>query len=330
MKRKDRVNLIKLIISLSFVVIFSGIAFDFNNNKKLINPELDTYVLSSNKDKNGTISITTVDNKDKDSKKNTAIAGNKSTNNVNNSQGSNISGNNSSNNNTVVIDANDQLRRNIQNKYGISVKYGTETNGYTVSNLSVISLSDDNSIKLSLNQLDKNLSYYPSNLFKEMKNSGFNLTIYLIRKYSVDNVTGITDSTNKNVIISLAAEYQFKESVHHELYHYMERYMYSKGVRYTTWNSLNPSGFKYGNTNSSLSFNNTGSANAYFVNNYAQTSAEEDRASTFEYMTADSRTVCLYNGRPIWLKAKYMSEQIDIAFATVNANTIEYWERFVY
>ena len=72
------------------------------------------------------------------------------------------------------------------------------------------------------------------------------------------------------------------------------------------------------------------SKDAYFVNNYAQTSADEDRASTFEYMTAENKEVCLEPNNPIWLKAKYMCEQIDIAFNSVNDKTIEYWERFVY
>lgn len=313
MRKKDKVNLIKLMISLSFVVIFSGLAFDFDNVKKLINPEVDTYVVSSKSSNGGMISITTSSGKQKHIKKNESVMRNYPTKtNVNNN------------------DPNNELRNSIQKKYGINIKYGAETDGYEVANLTVTSLTDSNTVKAVLNELDKNLGNYPAGLFKEIKNSGFDLTIYLIERYNEHDVTGITDSTGKKVIISLATANQFNESIHHELYHYMERFMYSKGIRYTTWNSLNPEGFKYGNTNSSLSFNNTELADAFFVNNYAQTSPEEDRASTFEYMTVNAKEPCMDNGKPIWLKAKYMCEQIDIAFNSVNANTIEYWERYVY
>lgn len=320
MSHKDKINLIKTIVFFSLVVVFSGIAFDLNNSRKLINPEIDTYEVSTNKD-NGTISITTIDPKDKEHK-------NKS-NNTNKTQNNVVNRNNQNKINNIATE-NNNIRNSIQNKYGITVKYGAETNGYKVANMTTISLTNENEINDYLNILNRNLSYYPNSFFKEIKNSGFNASIYLIKKYSTDNVTGITNSIDKKVIISIATDYQYKESIHHELYHYIEKFMYSKGVKYPTWDSLNPARFKYGNPNSTLSYSYTASDNAPFVNNYAQVSAEEDRASTFEYMTADNKSGCLNNGTTIWLKAKYMCEQIDTVFSSVTPKKIEYWERFVY
>ncbi|MBR2246509.1 MAG: hypothetical protein IKG58_01425 [Bacilli bacterium] len=315
MNHKSKINLIKTIVFFSLVVVFSGVAFDLENSRKLINPEMDTYEVSTNKD-DGTISITTIDSKDKE---------HKTKSNSNNRNNINTQGNT---NNRIV--ANNNYRNSIEKKYGISIKYGNEINGYTVAELKTIPLTNELQISNYLSMLDGNLAYYPKGFFKEIKNSGFNVSIYLIKKFSADDVTGITNSTNKNVVISIATEYQFKESIHHELYHYIEKYMYSKGVKYPTWDSLNPAKFKYGNPNSTLSFSYTASDNAPFVNNYAQVSAEEDRASTFEYMTADNKSGCLNNGKPIWLKAKYICEQIDTVFSSVTPSKTEYWERFVY
>lgn len=315
MNHKSKINLIKTIVFFSLVVVFSGVAFDLENSRKLINPEMDTYEVSTNKD-DGTISITTIDSKDKE---------HKTKSNSNNRNNINTQGNT---NNRIV--ANNNYRNSIEKKYGISIKYGNEINGYTVAELKTIPLTNELQISNYLSMLDGNLAYYPKGFFKEIKNSGFNASIYLIKKFSADDVTGITNSTNKNVVISIATEYQFKESIHHELYHYIEKYMYSKGVKYPTWDSLNPAKFKYGNPNSTLSFSYTASDNAPFVNNYAQVSAEEDRASTFEYMTADNKSGCLNNGKPIWLKAKYICEQIDTVFSSVTPSKTEYWERFVY
>ena len=106
--------------------------------------------------------------------------------------------------------------------------------------------------------------------------------------------------------------------------------MYAKGANYTTWNTLNPIGFNYGETNNTYSYVSTGNINASFVNTYAQTDQYEDRASTFEYMMDDTEAGCLQTGTPIWKKAKYISEQIDAVFQTVSPNVLEYWERYVY
>ena len=331
MKRINLINLSKTLIVFSLVVLFSGVAFNFNNDRKLINPKNDTYLLSPNKDKNGTISITTIDENEVNGGKPTSNNNSSTNNNSNNSDVSNYS--NSTNTypkSNNIDDINNNLRNSIQSKFNITVKYGNETNGYSAADLKTIPVTDKNMINSSLNDLNNNLSIYPINMFSEIKSGGYNLTIYLIKKYSADNVTGITDSNNKKVIISLATDYQFRESLHHELYHYIENYMYSRGLRYTEWNSLNPTKFKYGKHNSSLSYSYTRDPDAYFVNNYAQTSAEEDRASTFEYMTAANKSSCLNNGKPIWLKAKYICEQIDSVFNSVSPNTKEYWERYVY
>ena len=231
---------------------------------------------------------------------------------------------------TSIETTNDNLRRTIENTYGITVRYGVETNGYTVAGLSTVRLADSNRINQLLNELNSNLALYPAGFFNETKQAGYTLTIYLIKQYSQANVTGITDSTTKNILISLATDYSFTESLHHEIYHYIEKYMYAKGANYTTWNTLNPVGFSYGNTNNSYSYVSTGNINASFVNNYAQTDQYEDRASTFEYMMDDTEAGCLQTGTPIWKKAKYISEQIDAVFQTVSPNVLEHWERYVY
>lgn len=191
-------------------------------------------------------------------------------------------------------------------------------------------LSDANRINELLNSLNYNLSLYPSGFFQETKQGDYSLTIYLLKRYSQENVTGITDSTTKNVVISLATDYSFVESLHHELYHYIEKYMFYRGANYTTWNSLNPVGFNYGKTNTAISYVNTQDPYASFVNIYAQTDEYEDRASTFEYMMSTSEASCLVTGTTIWKKAKYMCEQIDAVFQSVSPSVTEYWERYIY
>lgn len=353
MTSNNKIKLSKLLLSFSLILILIGISLNLEN-KAVMNPVTNTHVLS-NSDTND-INITTTDtpiadnssttkdnNSGGTSKENSQgnnKGNNKSNSNSNTSSNNNSSGSNNNNSSTEnkktdppsssIEVKNNNLRNSIENKYGITVKYGVETNGYTVSGLSSVRLSDSNKINQVLNELNSNLSVYPAGLFNETKQGGYTLTIYLLKRYSQDNVTGITDSTTKNVLISLATDYSFEESLHHEIYHYIEKYMYTRGANYTTWNTLNPPDFKYGTTNSAFSYTTANNINAYFVNDYAQTDEYEDRASTFEYLMSNSEAGCLKTGTTIWKKAKYICEQIDAVFKTVTPSVTEYWERYVY
>lgn len=329
MRSYNQLKMAKILLSFSLVLILIGIGLNLDE-KKVMNPVLNTHTIGENETAN--INITTTQTPIKVTE--TSPPSNKSNN-------LGISGNNK---NQITSDSpknpipnppsiettNDNLRKNIESKYKITVRYGVETNGYTVAGLSTEYLTDANRINQLLSELNYNLSLYPPDFLNETRQGGYTLTIYLIKRYSQDNVTGITDSTTKNVVISLATDYSYIESMHHELYHYIEKYMYQRGANYTTWNSLNPPGFNYGSENSSLSYANTKNANAFFVNTYAQTDQFEDRASTFEYMMSQNEDNCLQTGTTIWKKAKYICEQIDAVFQSATPSTIEYWERFIY
>ena len=227
----------------------------------------------------------------------------------------------------TLDEVNNNLRNSIQNTYGITVLYGSETNGYYVGGLSTNSITNASVVNASLNQLNTAMSLYPNGFWREIKNGGIPLTVYLIDSYSAYGVTGVTDSNYSFANISIAVAYPFEDTFFHESYHYIERYIFKKGIYYTSWEGYNPSGFTYGSLWRDQSFARTGAPGAYFVNDYAQTSAEEDRASTFEYMMKASYSACFNQGQPVWRKAKTMSDSIDAAFNTVSPGTTEYWER---
>lgn len=337
MTKELKMKLAKVFIAFSFVLVFVGIGLNLDN-KTLMNPVTGTHTIGNS---NNDINITTTDA----TIPSDSSGGENSNSQTNGSTGSSNVGGNSNSATTPstgerhqsttepqsgIDTTNNDLRSSIQNRYGITVRYGAETNGYTVGGLSSIMLSDANRINEVLNSLNYNLSLYPSGFFQETKQGDYSLTIYLLKRYSQENVTGITDSTTKNVVISLATDYSFVESLHHELYHYIEKYMFYRGANYTTWNSLNPVGFNYGKTNTAISYVNTQDPYASFVNIYAQTDEYEDRASTFEYMMSTSEASCLVTGTTIWKKAKYMCEQIDAVFQSVSPSVTEYWERYIY
>lgn len=226
-------------------------------------------------------------------------------------------------------DPNELLRIELEKKYNIEIKYGEEVNGYNVGGMSVVPIDNYNDNSMALENLRTALSRYPDNFFDEM-HTVYPLTIYLIDTYSVANVTGVTDSTNPNYVnISIATAYPFDDSFNHETYHYIEHYLNYKNGFFTTWESLNPTTFIYNDVDTNLSYSRSFSEDAYFVSDYAQVSPTEDRASTFEYMMASTKPSCLNEGKPIYLKAKYMSDLIDFFMDSVNDKNTEYWERFL-
>ena len=232
-------------------------------------------------------------------------------------------------NDTNIIRENIFLRNEIQEEFSVKVKYGTETEGYTVGGVSTTPISDPKVIRETLNSLYDTLSLYPQGLFKEIKDGGIPLTIVLVNNYSESGITGVTDSSYDYATISIAAIYDFAESFYHESYHYIERYMFKKKANFNSWDGFNPADFEWSTIDGSLSYSNTFSEQSYFVNNYAQTSPEEDRASTFEYMMATTKASCLNKGNPIWRKANYMALTIESVFDTVSPDSVEYWERYI-
>ena len=345
------------IILLSFVFLGGGAVVSYIENGSIL-PE--TYLIGLS---DSDVSISTVDNegvkgfssgKDTNDKNNNV---NSNTNNIINNNDNNNNNQNIDNNQTneipvdenvpveegtnteifdgtipgeevIVVDENDVLRKNIENKFGISVKYGTDTEGYKVDTLSTVSMTDKNEIKKALLDMEATISLFPEDLFWELKNNGYPLTIYLIKNYSIENITGITESYSNRVNISIATKFSFGETFNHEVYHYLENFITKfKGASYSSWNTLNLSNFTYGSAISDLSYNRTYSEDAYFVNNYAQTSASEDRASTFEYMMFTNKASCLNTNKPVWKKAKFMSQLLEKYLESVKPEVTEYWER---
>ena len=225
---------------------------------------------------------------------------------------------------------NDLYRKKIENKYDINVFYGYELAKYRVDNMGVEIINNDSIVMESLKKLDNVLKTYPKDFFKEFIKEDMKLNVFLVKKYSVPYVTGITDFSSKYAIVSIAVDFPFEESFHHEIFHYMEHFIEKKGGRFVSWNDLNPVDFKYGNVQAKYSYDRTYKPDSFFVNNYAQVDSMEDRASTFEFMTAPVEYDCYISSKyPIWKKSKYMAKMIETYFVTVNSTNIEYWERYV-
>ena len=362
MSNKSRIILARVMIFCSVILIGSGVYLNLQETKPIIDPvsdvttpDNDNVIITTNDGMPPTVTNDNDSDKTGNNDNATAVPNDSTSSDTpvpNNTTTSGNTGNTSSTGNTSgtntnstpspspapepepepapVVDQNVIFRKSIEDTYGVKVFYGNETSGYSVGGMST-TVIPDSSISSALTQLNDALATYPVGFFQEFLNKNINVNVYLIKNYSANNVTGVTDTSFKRINISIAMDFPFNESFHHEVLHAIEYYIERSGGKFTSWNSFNPADFSYGSENKDYSYSVTGNASSYFVNNYAQVSQSEDRASTFEYMTASKRYSCFdSHGYPIWKKSDYLSRMIDTYFNTVTPEVIDYWERYVY
>ena len=228
---------------------------------------------------------------------------------------------------------NDNKRKYLEEKYGITVYYGSEYPNYTVISDSISLLSDENSIMASLNRLERLLSKYPDSLFKEMRDGGLPVHILLVKDFEgVDNLLGVTDTRNTDhAVITTKYTSRFEYTFNHEMMHYLDRFMMlKKGLKpESTWNALNPSDFKYGYSYDSI-YQYTKRESDYFTSLYSETYFMEDRAEVFAAMMETNITYykCFKNGNPLYYKASRISEELNTYFEAFKNNQSDYFDRF--
>ena len=277
---------------------------------------------------------------------------NTNTNNNNNSTNTNKPNQNANNNtninnneNTILpeekppvvektqAEKNDEYRKQLQNKYSVKIAYKNELGNYTINGYGSEKLNDDNKINNCLGEIGTTLKNYPNGFFKEMKDYGMPLTIYLVNSIS-DDVSGLTDAKNKSDIkIMIAPASLFENTLNHEIMHYIDTYIKDKGYPIdinNTMKDVNPVGFTYGDTSNEYVYYFTSVDNAYFLSAYGKRNYLEDRAVLFSDMMTRTSTRPYYNdGTPINKKAKLISSQIKEHFNTLSNTGRYYWDRFL-
>ena len=270
---------------------------------------------------------------------------NSSTNNNKPNQNANNNTNINNNENTTLpeekppvvektqAEKNDEYRKQLQNKYSVKIAYKNELGNYTINGYGSDKLNDDNKINNCLGEIDKTLKNYPNGFFKEMKDYGMPLTIYLVNSIS-GNVSGLTDAKDKNDIkIMIAPASLFENTLNHEIMHYIDSYIKVKGYPIdinNTMKDVNPVGFTYGDTSNEYVYYFTSVDNAYFLSSYGKTNYLEDRAVIFSDLMTRTFTKDYHaNGTPINKKAKLISLQIKEHFNTLSNTGRYYWDRFL-
>ena len=271
---------------------------------------------------------------------------NKKTNTNTNKSNQNANNNTNNNNENTILpeekppvvektqaEKNDEYRKQLQNKYSVKIAYKNELGNYTINGYGLEKLNDDDKINNCLGEINTTLKNYPNGFFKEMKDYGMPLTIYLVNSIS-DDVSGLTDAKDKSDIkIMIAPASLFENTLNHEIMHYIDTYIKDKGYPIdinNTMKDVNPVGFTYGDTSNEYVYYFTSVDNAYFLSAYGKTNYLEDRAVLFSDMMTRTIKKPFYNDdTPINKKAKLISLQIKEHFNTLSNTGRYYWDRFL-
>lgn len=234
---------------------------------------------------------------------------------------------------------NDEYRKQIQDKYSVSIAYKDELGDYYMNGYPrPVKQTDDSTIYSYLQRIENVLNKYPTNFFKEIKNTRMNLTIYMVKSIDI-GVAGLTNSSNRSnviIMINTISITSFETTLHHEIMHFIDSYIsfnLGSGVIENSMISVNPSGFTYGSSDSSYVYdyyNASTASTAYFLSNYSKTNYLEDRAVIFaSLMTSTMKYPYLNNGTPIYNKARLISNQLRDNFNSVKNSSNLYWERLL-
>ncbi|MCM1180272.1 MAG: hypothetical protein NC347_08465 [Clostridium sp.] len=235
----------------------------------------------------------------------------------------------------------------IGQKYGVEIYLGDELSScpstdyrYEVSNNLI-------RIEKALDILEKALGKYPEGMLAQLETEeNSRLKIYLadrilpIDEAAIDTSIGIQNTMDgiTFLVLDINSWTDLENTVYHEIFHAIEIYLNMDDTAffdYEVWNALNPEGFEYDSDyhvneeNQNWDYVAGGEGeNAYFIDVYAKSYPNEDRARIMEYAMMDDTDPRKRNVRydGIREKLRYISEQIRKGFDTNGWQEVTVWE----
>lgn len=264
--------------------------------------------------------------------------------------------------NEITAEDNDTYAEKISKKYNINLYIRDKAVRY-FPDFAVNALYDETITYEALQLVDEVLGRYPKGFFKELKYGSIKkFEIFLCgtlvqgNEYGISNPGGFALQYNGSQMIVLDATYtsSIKTNLNHEIMHAMDSrmdYLVNKGkfdyIIFENWYKLNPKNYDYrygyvdengveydAVNNAAYTPNDEKSRdnvdNIYFIDYYANTFPNEDRARIFEnLMNADTELSYEFNSKHLKKKAIYLCRMIRTAFKSIPADELMYWERFL-
>ena len=197
--------------------------------------------------------------------------------------------------NDLVKDKVDKYYNEYKVKINIEDDPSTLNSKYKITK--VTSYSD---LANALSYLEDYFTIFNKTFFSRFGENGSDgLEIYFAKNiygitsgYNNTNVVGLSFQKNNKyiLVISTSSDENVLNILAHETMHAIDNYLSVRNVNFKYWNNFNPPGFNYSSiyyineVYSDTLNNNKDYDSIYFIDNYARSSALEDRARIFEYI----------------------------------------------
>lgn len=160
-----------------------------------------------------------------------------------------------------------------------------------------------------LKLLEQRLAQYPPGVLEQTKAHFSGLTICLVRQIigttddrSLSNATGIQFFQNGEAYVVITTGKYSEQALYHELYHVMETHILTESSGLDVWESLNPAGFTYDDSQPDADIYLQGQTRA-FVDRYSMCYLKEDRARILEN--------AMLSGRQEVFRSEYMQRKLS-------------------
>ena len=185
-------------------------------------------------------------------------------------------------------------------------------------------------LKRELEHLDRRLADLPPAVLSTLSRTYTSLTICLVGNAEntaggPEAVSGIQFLDGYDAYIALVCGEDTEKALYHELCHLMETVVLTRSTAYDRWDNLNPEGFAYGRSPDREWLQ---PGREWFIDGYAMSSPQEDRARLFEYaMTAGHEE--LLSSPPLHRKLEQLCTGLREAFGLEEYEGNLPWEQYL-
>jgi len=257
----------------------------------------------------------------------------------------------------VVEDVPEQLRQvrktadDMETKYGVTILMSNQCTAAAQSSSKEITTTNNAGmgeyesqwIENALTEVDAALALYPEDFFFQFRNDAQErgVLILLVEDIADElNVIGICYQMGDWHIVAIdITSGEVMSTVCHEIWHATENKITTENpqlLSYAQWDACNPDGFMYSyNTTESYIydkentlFNYEKDADIYFIDPYAKTKPQEDRARLMEYIMCSKSYARKVASIPaLRKKLEILSDAVRQVFDTTDWD-VPYWERY--
>ena len=238
--------------------------------------------------------------------------------------------------------------KEIGNHYGVDIHLGEEIAECPRDIYTYLVCNNAIRIERALEILEKALGKYPDGMLGQLEDDeGGRLQIYLsgeilpTDEVALDTSVGIQNTIDEVTFLVLDVNQfrDFENTIYHEIFHSIEKHLLSQSEEFFAqeeWEKLNPEGFDYDydyqknakNSNYDYTIGSIDSE-VYFVDPYAKSFPNEDRARIMEYAMLDLTDERRSNieAEKIKVKLQYICEQLRKGFDTTGWPKKTIWEQ---